>query len=189
VISLALLLSLTLTNLVSVRSFGEFEFWFASIKVAAIAGFLLIAGIYVAGLWPGVAPKVANLTAQGGFAPNGWLPVLTGAVAATGFYFGAEIVAVAAAEATEPAKAVARATNWVITRVLFFYVGSVLLVVCLVPWNSVQIATPYVQRTQQHGHTGGGADHECRGVDRSTLGAEFGLVCIVANVVCPNPAR
>jgi GABA permease len=151
VISLALLLSLTLTNLVSVRSFGEFEFWFASIKVAAIAAFLLIAGIYVVGLWPGVAPKVANLTARGGFAPNGWLPVFTGAVAATGFYFGAEIVAVAAAEAAEPAKAVARATNWVVTRVLFFYVGSILLVVCLVPWNSAQIATPYVSALNNMG--------------------------------------
>jgi GABA permease len=144
VISLALLLSLTLTNLVSVKSFGEFEFWFASIKVIAIVAFLMVAAVYVAGLWPGVAPKVANLTAHGGFAPNGILPILTGAVAATGFYFGAEIVAVAAAEAAEPAKAVAKATHWVITRVLFFYVGSVLLVVCLVPWNSPGISTPYV---------------------------------------------
>jgi GABA permease len=150
-ISLALLVALTLTNLFSVKSFGEFEFWFASIKVAAITGFLLIAGTYVFGLWPGVAPKVANLTARGGFAPNGWLPVLTGAVAATGFYFGAEIVAVAAAEAAEPGKAVVKATNWVITRVLFFYVGSILLVVCLVPWNGAQIGTPYVSALRSMG--------------------------------------
>jgi GABA permease len=143
-ISLALLLSLTLTNLVSVRSFGEFEFWFASIKVAAIVIFLVLAGAYVLGLWPGVAASVANLTAHGGFAPNGPIPVLTGAVAATGFYFGAELVTIAAAETAEPAQAVAKATNSVITRVLLFYVGSILLVVCLVPWNSKAIATPYV---------------------------------------------
>jgi GABA permease len=143
-ISLALLLLLTLTNLVSVRSFGEFEFWFASIKVAAIVVFLVLAGSYVLGLWPGVAASVANLTAHGGFAPNGPIPVLTGAVAATGFYFGAELVTIAAAEAAEPAQAVAKATNSVITRVLLFYVGSILLVVCLVPWNSKAIATPYV---------------------------------------------
>jgi GABA permease len=87
---------------------------------------------------------VSNLTAHGGFAPNGILPILTGAVAATGFYFGVEIVAVAAAESAEPAQAVARAANSVVTRVLFFYVGSILLVVCLVPWNSTDIATPYV---------------------------------------------
>ena len=143
-VSLTLLLSLTLTNLISVKSFGEFEFWFASIKVAAITAFLLIAGVYVLGLWPGTAVQIANLTSHGGFAPNGVLPILTGAVAATGFYFGAEIVSIAAAEAAEPAKAVARATNSVVTRALLFYVGSILLVVCLVPWNSAEIMTPYV---------------------------------------------
>jgi GABA permease len=153
-ISLTLLLSLTVTNLVSVRSFGEFEFWFASIKVAAIVVFLAIAAMYVIGLWPGVPVHVANLTAHGGFAPNGILPVLTGAVAATGFYFGAEIVAVAAAEAAEPAKAVAKATHWVVTRVLFFYVGSILLVVCLVPWNSAGILTPYVSALEAMGIPG-----------------------------------
>ena len=143
-ISLVLLVLLTLTNLISVRSYGEFEFWFASIKVAAIVGFLALAGAYVLGAWPGIAPSLANLSAHGGFAPNGMLPILTGAVAATGFYFGVEIVTIAAAEAAEPAKAVARATNSVITRVLVFYVGSILLVVCLVPWNSAGIGTPYV---------------------------------------------
>jgi GABA permease len=143
-ISLTLLILLTLTNLVSVRSFGEFEFWFASIKVAAIVVFLLLAGVYVLGLWPGVTPSVANLTAHGGFAPNGILPIMTGAVAVTGFYFGVELVTIAAAEAAEPAKAVARATNSTVARVLVFYVGSILLVVCLVPWNSAGVATPYV---------------------------------------------
>ncbi len=136
---------LTLTNLVSVKSFGEFEFWFASIKVAAIMVFLFVAGVYVLGLAPGAhGMQVANLTVNGGFMPHGIVPVLTGAVAATGFYFGAEIVTIAAAETSEPQKAVAKATSSVITRVLLFYVGSILLVVCLVPWNSSSIATPYV---------------------------------------------
>ena len=144
IISLALLVVMTMTNLVSVKSFGEFEFWFSSIKVAAIVVFLFLAGLYVLGMWPDVSANITNLTAHGGFAPNGIVPVLTGAVAATGFYFGAEIVTIAAAETTEPQKAVAKATNSVITRVLVFYVGSVLLVVCLVPWNSAAIATPYV---------------------------------------------
>jgi GABA permease len=141
-VSMGLLLALTATNLISARVFGEFEFWLASIKVAAITVFLFLATLFVLGLWPGVGFDIHNLTQ--GFAPRGLLPVLTGAVAATGFYFGAEIVTIAAAEAAEPAKAVARATNSVITRVLFFYVGSILLVVCLVPWNSNGITTPYV---------------------------------------------
>jgi len=141
----ALLLgAMTLSNLLSVRAYGEFEFWFASIKVAAIVIFLVVGTCFVAGVWPGWTPHVVNLTAHGGFMPNGLLPVLTGAVAATGFYFGAEIVTIAAAEAKEPAIAVARATSSVIGRVLLFYVGSILLVVCIVPWNAKGIATPYV---------------------------------------------
>jgi GABA permease len=150
-VSLALLVALTLTNLFSVKGYGEFEFWFASIKVGAIAAFLLIGGLFVCGFWPGGIAHWSSLTANGGFAPNGVLPILTGAVATTGFYFGAEIVTVAAAEAAEPAKAVADAANWVISRALFFYVGSILLVVCLVPWNSPGIATPYVSALEAMG--------------------------------------
>ena len=146
-ISLVLLVMLTATNLISVGSYGEFEFWFASIKVAAIIVFLFLGGLYVLGLWPASMHTTAvlpTLLSHGGLMPKGIGPVLSGAVAATGFYFGAEIVTIAAAEAHEPAKAVAKATNSVITRVLVFYVGSVLLVVALVPWNSAQMATPYV---------------------------------------------
>jgi GABA permease len=150
-VSLSLLVALTLTNLFSVKGYGEFEFWFASIKVAAIAAFLLAGGLFVLGFWPGGIGHWSNLTADGGFAPNGVLPVLTGAVATTGFYFGAEIVTIAAAEAAEPAKAVADAAKWVISRALFFYVGSVLLVVCLVPWNSPGIAAPYVSALEAMG--------------------------------------
>jgi len=139
-----LLAAMTVSNLISVRAYGEFEFWLASIKVAAITLFLVVGALFVAGIWPGWTPHVANLSAHGGFMPHGILPVLTGAVAATGFYFGAEIVTIAAAEASEPAIAVARATNSVISRVLLFYVGSILLVVAIVPWNSKGMATPYV---------------------------------------------
>jgi GABA permease len=144
-ISLVLLLLLTGTNLISVRSFGEFEFWFASIKVAAIVAFLAVAGVYVLGLWPGITASVANLSTHGGFAPNGPLPILTGAVAATGFYFGAEIVTIAAAESAEPERAIAETTQSVIWRVLVFYIGSIFLVVALVPWNdTLRMAQPYV---------------------------------------------
>jgi GABA permease len=143
--TLMLMLIFTVTNLLSVRNYGEFEFWFASIKVAAIVVFLFLGTLYVLGLWPGASLSFANLTVNGGFAPNGIWPVLAGAVAATGFYFGAEIVTIAAAESAEPERAVAKATNSVITRVLIFYVGSVFLVVCIVPWNdTASIATPYV---------------------------------------------
>jgi GABA permease len=142
--TLGLMTIFTLLNLLSVRSWGEAEYWFASIKVAAITAFLGIGVIVVAGLWPGFTGGIANLTAHGGFMPMGPWPVLTGAVAATGFYFGSEIVTVAAAESAEPERAVARATQSVISRVLVFYVGSILVVVILVPWNVPGIAQPYV---------------------------------------------
>lgn len=154
IISLALLVVLTLTNLISVGSYGEFEFWFSSIKVGAIIVFLFLGGLYVLGLWPSSMHTTAvlpTLLGHGGFMPLGIGPVMSGAVAATGFYFGAEIVTIAAAEAREPAKAVAKATNSVITRVLVFYVGSVALVVALVPWNSPQMSTPYVSALEVMG--------------------------------------
>src|SRR5205085_12384841 len=73
------------------------------------------------------------------------VPVLTGAVAATGFYFGAEIVTIAAAESAEPEKAVAETTQSVIWRTLVFYIGSIFLVVAIVPWNDPErMARPYV---------------------------------------------
>jgi GABA permease len=143
--TLALMTLFTIVNLLSVRSYGEAEFWFASIKVAAIVAFLVAGALFVFGGWPGAHAGLPHLTADGGFMPNGIVPVLTGAVAATGFYFGAEIVTIAAAESAEPEKAIAETTQSVIWRVLVFYIGSIFLVVALVPWNdAVRISRPYV---------------------------------------------
>jgi GABA permease len=143
--TLALMSLFTVVNLLSVRSYGEAEFWFASIKVAAIVAFLCAGTAFALGAWPGAPGGLATLTAHGGFMPNGIVPVLTGAVAATGFYFGAEIVTIAAAESAEPERAVAETTQSVIWRVLVFYIGSIFLVVAIVPWNdSVRMARPYV---------------------------------------------
>jgi GABA permease len=148
-LTLALVLAFSLLNLLSVRSWGEAEYWFASIKVAAIVVFLCLGVAFILGAWPGSGGGLGHLTAHGGFMPNGIGPVLTGAVAATGFYFGAEIVTVAAAESAAPEEAVARATQSVISRVLVFYVGSIFVVVALLPWNSPAMAQPYVSALQQ----------------------------------------
>jgi GABA permease len=143
--TLALMALFTVVNLLSVRSYGEAEFWFASIKVAAIAVFLVAGALFVFGGWPGGHAGLPHLTADGGFMPNGIVPVLTGAVAATGFYFGAEIVTIAAAESAEPERAIAETTQSVIWRVLVFYIGSIFLVVALVPWNdALRMSRPYV---------------------------------------------
>ena len=109
--SLILMTALTATNLWSVKSFGEFEFWFASIKVAAILVFILIGAGWLLGLGGGDSPGLSNLTAHGGFFPEGGVTVLSGIVVVIFAFVGAEIVTIAAAESAEPERAVAKATN------------------------------------------------------------------------------
>ncbi|HET7480202.1 MAG TPA: amino acid permease [Rubrobacteraceae bacterium] len=127
---------LTATNLYSVGAFGEFEFWFASIKVVAIITFLALGTIFVLGLWPGASLDFSNLTSHGGFFPNGPFAAFNGIVTVIFAFVGAEIVTIAAAESAEPGRGVARAVNTVIYRVMIFYVGSIFLVVTILPWNA-----------------------------------------------------
>lgn len=136
---------MTATNLFSVSSFGEFEFWFASIKVAAICLFLAIGACFVFGLWPGRSMDFSNLTQHGGFLPNGGWAITAAIVTVIFSMTGAEVATIAAAESKNPERAVAKAANSVIMRIAIFYVGSIFLVVCIVPWNSENIAaSPYV---------------------------------------------
>jgi GABA permease len=157
VFTLSLVLVFTTINLSSVRSWGEFEYWLASIKIAAIIVFLCLGCAYIAGLWPQAGVGLANLTAHGGFMPKGVVPVLSGAVAATGFYFGAELVTVAAAESSAPEQAVAAATQSVVWRVLIFYIGSIFIVVAVIPWNTAAMEQPYASVLRQLHIPGGGA--------------------------------
>src|SRR3954452_17467010 len=130
---------------VSGRNYGEFEFWFASIKVAAILVFICIGIGYLLGIGGGDSPGLSNLTAHGGFFPEGGVTVLSGIVVVIFAFVGAEIVTIAAAESEEPERAVAKATNAVVWRVLVFYVLSVALVVAVVPWNSTEVGdSPFI---------------------------------------------
>jgi GABA permease len=133
--ALILMALLTGTNLFSVRSYGEFEFWFASIKVAAIIAFILIGAGWLLGLGSGDSPGLSNLTAN--FAPDGTLSLLSGIVVVIFAFVGAEIVTIAAAESEQPEEAVAGAVRSVIYRVLVFYVLAVLVLVLIVPWQQV----------------------------------------------------
>src|ERR687895_2125833 len=135
-ISLILILLLTATNLYSVGSYGEFEFWFAGIKVAAIVIFIVLAALFVIGVLPGGGIGLSNLYDEGGFFPNGGLVMFSGVVTVIFAFVGAEIVTIAAAESQEPQREVARATNAVIYRVLLFYVISVFFVAAVVPWDT-----------------------------------------------------
>jgi GABA permease len=128
-----------------VSSFGEFEFWFAGIKVAAIIAFLAFGVAYVFGLWPGRSMDFSNLTAHGGFLPHGALGITAAIVTVIFSMTGAEVATIAAAESQDPEKAVAKAANSVIMRILTFYVGSILLLTIILPWNDKTVAaSPFV---------------------------------------------
>src|SRR5580693_7249260 len=137
VLGIALMGIMTAVNLMSARSYGEFEFWFASIKVAAILVFIALAAAFACGLTSPTGATFGNLTNYGGFMPKGWVSVLAGAVTVYFSLTGAEITTIAAAESREPARAVARMSSSVIVRILTFYVGSVLLIVSVVPWVNI----------------------------------------------------
>jgi GABA permease len=137
VIGTALMVCMTAVNLMSARAYGEFEFWFSSIKVAAIISFIIVVGAHAFGFRSPTGPTFSNLTAYGGFAPLGWFAVLASVTTVIWSMMGAEVVTIAAAESPEPARAVARMTSTIISRILLFYVLSVFVITCAVPWTRV----------------------------------------------------
>ncbi len=155
ILALALMVLMTATNLISVKSYGEFEYWFAGIKVAAIVAFLVLGAMFVLGLWPNQDLDFGNLTDQGGFLPHGPSAIFSSIVVVVFSMVGAEIATVAAAESHDPKKAIAKATQSVIVRVLTFYVGSVFLLVCILPWDNTELgASPYVAAFTEMGIPG-----------------------------------
>ena len=132
--SLVLMVLMTATNLVSVGSYGEFEYWFAGIKVVAIIAFLALGTLFVVGLWPDKDFDVSLMTSDG-FLPFGVGAVFSSIVVVVFSMVGAEIATVAAAESSDPERALARATQSVILRVATFFVGSAVLLVLIVPWK------------------------------------------------------
>lgn len=150
--SLCLMTMMTATNLFSVSSFGEFEFWFAGIKVATIVAFLALGTAFALGLFPGHHADFSNLTSHGGFFPKGVGAVFTAIVVVVFSMTGSEVVTIAAAESRDPERAVQRAMNSVLARIGIFFVGSVFLIVVVLPWNAVQVgSSPYVAALKHMG--------------------------------------
>ncbi|MFG3283975.1 amino acid permease [Streptomyces sp. NPDC048111] len=142
------------TNLAAVKNFGEFEFWFAALKIGAIALFLVIGVLAITGVLPDTsAPGLTNLTGQGGFMPNGSEGLIVGLLASVFAYGGLETVTIAAAESEHPVEGVAKAVRTAMWRIAIFYVGSMAVVVTLLPWTAKDIATkgPYVATLDQLG--------------------------------------
>jgi GABA permease len=139
--ALVLIAVLAGSNLLAVRNYGEFEYWFAFLKVIAIVAFLVLGVLAVLGLLPGSdARGIGHLWSDGGFAPQGWAAVLAGLLTAMFSFQGSEIVTIAAAESEEPRKNIKKAVRAVVWRLGLFYIGSVFFVVSLVPWDSDALA-------------------------------------------------
>jgi L-asparagine transporter-like permease len=144
---------LTGVNLLSAKSYGEFEFWFASTKVIAILVFILIAAAYAMGVTSPAGQTFANLTAHGGFAPQGVAVIFAGVATTIFSLCGAEIATLAAAESEAGSKTIARMTISVSTRILIFFVLSILMIVSVVPWTEIEPGTsPFAQALRVMGY-------------------------------------
>jgi L-asparagine permease len=154
------LVIVTATNMVGVKWFGEMEFWFAILKVAALILFLVIGlivlgfGIHVGGHRPGFS----MISTNGGIFPHGLLPAIVITQGVVFAYAGVEILGVAAGEAQDAKKILPRAINSVIWRIAIFYVGSVILLVMLLPWNAYHAGqSPFVTFFHNLGIGGSGS--------------------------------
>jgi aromatic amino acid permease len=143
-------------NLVGVRGFGEFEFWFAALKVVVIVGFLVVGVLLVLGLLPGTDPAgTTHLLGDGGFAPRGVTGVTAGLLVVVFAFGGIEMVTIAAAESDDPQRSIATAVRSIVWRILLFYVGSVAVMVLVLPWDSPELlAGPFVAVLQLAGVPG-----------------------------------
>ncbi|AHC32924.1 GABA permease [Pseudomonas fluorescens] len=139
--TLIITLLLTATNLFSVKHYGEFEFWFALIKVVAIVGFVILGLAAIFGFLPtSQVSGVSHLFDTQGFMPNGMGAVLAAILTTMFSFMGTEIVTIAAAESKNPGQQITKATNSVIWRIGLFYLLSIFIVVSLVPWNDPSLA-------------------------------------------------
>ncbi|VFP87685.1 L-asparagine permease [Candidatus Erwinia haradaeae] len=134
-------------NMVGVKWFAEMEFWFAMVKVLAIVVFLIVGVIFLGSGQPlaGNATGFYLITDNGGFFPNGLLPALVLIQGVVFAFASIELVGTAAGECKDPKNILPKAINRVIWRIGLFYVGSVVLLVLLLPWNAYQAGqSPFV---------------------------------------------
>jgi amino acid transporter, AAT family len=127
--------ALVAVNSMRVNRLGEFEYWFAMIKVAAIAAFIIVGISLIFGIGSRHAIGFANLTQHGGFLPGGWKGVWLSLTITVTSYMGVEIIAVTAGEAQNPEKTIPRAMRNIVYRLILFYVLAIAIMVTIVPWT------------------------------------------------------
>jgi len=134
-------------NLAAVKYYGEFEFWFAMIKVVAIVVMLIIGtGLIFFGLGNGGHPiGLSNLWNHGGFFAGGIKGFLFSLCIVTAAYQGVELVGITAGEAEDPQRTLTKAIKNIIWRILIFYVGAIFVIITIYPWNQIgEIGSPFV---------------------------------------------
>lgn len=151
--SLVFLLLITAINLVNVKLYGEFEFWFAIIKVVAIVAMIgLGLGIIVFGWGQGAPTGIGNLWRHGGFFPTGAGNFAMAMVVVLFSFGGVELIGITAGEADDPKRTIPRAINQVVNRILVFYVGALFVMLAIFPWNKLDgKSSPFVTIFQQLG--------------------------------------
>ncbi len=141
-------------NLTNVKVFGEMEFWFAIIKVIAVVAMILFGGWLLFSGNGGPQASVSNLWSQGGFLPHGFTGLVMMMAIIMFSFGGLELVGITAAEADNPEQSIPKATNQVIYRILIFYVGSLAVLLSLMPWTRVTADTsPFVLIFHELGDT------------------------------------
>ncbi|GAY74696.1 amino acid permease family protein [Sporolactobacillus inulinus] len=154
--SVIAVLILGTANLVSVRSFGEFEFWFAMIKVVTIV-LMIIAGLGLIFFGLGNGGKaigLANLWAHGGFFTGGWKGFFFSLSLVIAAFQGVELIGITAGEAKNPQKTLTHAIQNIIWRILIFYLGAIFIIVTVYPWNELQsLGSPFVTTFSKIGIT------------------------------------
>ncbi|MGZ0087435.1 amino acid permease [Caldibacillus thermoamylovorans] len=145
--ALAALMVMTLVNFLAVKAYGEFEFWFAFIKIVTIVAMIVIGfGMMAFGIGNGgVATGISNLWKHGGFFPHGISGVLMSLQMVMFAYLGIEMIGVTAGEVKNPQKSLTKAINSVFWRILIFYVGALFVIMSIYPWNEIgEKGSPFV---------------------------------------------
>jgi AAT family amino acid transporter len=128
-------IALVALNSMQVNRLGEFEYWFAMIKVATIIAFIIVGLSLILGFGSRGAIGLANLTQDGGFFPAGWKGVWLSLTITVTSYMGVEIIAVTAGEAEHPEVTIPQAMKSIVWRLILFYVLAITIMVTMVPWN------------------------------------------------------
>lgn len=143
-------IALIVINTLQVARFGEFEYWFALVKVVAILVFIAIGAALIFGIGTRQAIGFSNLTANGGFLPRGWTGVWLALTLVLTSYMGVEVIAVTAGEAEKPEQTIPRAMRTIVFRLIVFYVLAVTVMLAMTPWNQAGAgnglnASPFVR--------------------------------------------